>query len=1227
MIDGRESMAELKFQKLTPTHDVDLSGYKEALDYVFSEDDIKNIAVSGAYSSGKSSVIESYEKKHGDKRFIHLSLAHFQPFNGNTEENDTEVLKEQNSKNVESIIEGKILNQLIQQIPSDKIPQTSFRIKRSFGQNEPYFISFAVCIFFLLVMHCLNFSSWQAYVASLNEGCFKCIMGLTVSPKARLISGFFAMILLGIAIYNLIRVQYSKNIFRKISVQGNEIEIFSDSNDSFFDKYLNEVLYLFENADVDGIVFEDIDRFDNTTIFERLREINTLTNIRLKSKKDEKTKQPLRFFYLLRDDIFNNKDRTKFFDYILPVVPVLDSSNSYNKIKEYLEAANLYTKFDDHFLRGISLYIDDLRILKNIFNEFLIYDKKLNSIELDINRLFAIITYKNIFPKDFAELQLNRGFVYRLFKSKEKLIKEQTESLQKEFEELSNRIKACEEERLESFEELEWINNGRKEKSSRSWNASERQKYQQWFQTIYPQRKQAIEDIAESKLDKLHKSLEDISNKISKTQNLTLAELLNRDVIDSAFKVCFTNEIGEKEEFLDIKASLYFALLKYLISHGYIDESYSDYIGYFYSNSLTQNDKVFLRSVADRKGKQPNFPLNAPHLIFENLNEFDFSQRETLNFDLTEYILKENKTKCVASMINQIKTENRFDYLAGYILSGKPIAPMVQAINEHWPDMFYVALSSNALSKDVLKIYSYHTIVDFGEDTLKAVNIDGCLTNFISGDPKYLANDEINIEKVCESLIKLKVTFGEIDFETANKKLFDLAYRNNLYDINKSNILLILKEIYQQQDVPEILKSFFSFLRSNQGSPFSNYLWDNLKETLHIYLAMYESDIDDTSDTIVDLINSKKIDDDDRKHYIKRLVTHVVDLSQVTESSVQKLLLETKRVQYSVNNILYYFNQNNLNTELIAFINSDIAKLDYSKNGEESITKKFLNACIKCKKLDNEKYQQITDNLCEPIEAFDVADLTEDKLLILINQKLIPMNANNLSFVRNNYASAVFKFIDSDIASYIQLATDSLFNFDELLELLTWSKITDKQKINLIKMTKEPISISEGKFSDELIIFILKNNLAAEDFAMLVQDYTKYTSSVKMVIWDIVVGSMDNMVLHAKQICKELLNMIFSTDEIEFTYKVRILEKIVDSMNKDELCEKLGLLGADKIVNNLNDGNARIEVTEKNEQILEVLFNAGFINKYEIAGDNKHYKKIKSKENAVIMKSDETVVN
>ena len=34
---------------------------------------------------------------------------------------------------------------------------------------------------------------------------------------------------------------------------------------------------------------------------------------------------------------------------------------------------------------------------------------------LDYNKMFALITYKNLFPRDFSDLQLNKGFVYSLF--------------------------------------------------------------------------------------------------------------------------------------------------------------------------------------------------------------------------------------------------------------------------------------------------------------------------------------------------------------------------------------------------------------------------------------------------------------------------------------------------------------------------------------------------------------------------------------------------------------------------------------------------------------------------------------------------------------------------------------------------------------------------------------------------------------------------------------------
>lgn len=106
-----------RFERLTPIDNMDLNVYEEAIDYVFSNSDVKNVAISGAYSAGKSSVLASYKKKHGELRFLHISLAHFK---STDQESDAEVK--------ESTLEGKILNQLIHQIPSEKMRQFVFSV-------------------------------------------------------------------------------------------------------------------------------------------------------------------------------------------------------------------------------------------------------------------------------------------------------------------------------------------------------------------------------------------------------------------------------------------------------------------------------------------------------------------------------------------------------------------------------------------------------------------------------------------------------------------------------------------------------------------------------------------------------------------------------------------------------------------------------------------------------------------------------------------------------------------------------------------------------------------------------------------------------------------------------------------------------------------------------------------------------------------------------------------
>lgn len=320
-----------RFERLTPIDNMDLNVYEEAIDYVFSNSDVKNVAISGAYSAGKSSVLASYKKKHGELRFLHISLAHFK---STDQESDAEVK--------ESTLEGKILNQLIHQIPSEKIPQTNFRVKKTVSSKSIATSTIGAVLFLISILHLLFFSVWKNYISVLPVSLIKSILMPSTHPYALIVDGIIILVLLSLSVHKLIRIQREKNIFRKLNIKGNEIEIFEKSDDSYFDKYLNEVLYLFENADADVIVFEDMDRFNTNGIFERLREVNTLANIQL-NKKNEKV---LRFFYLLRDDIFDSKDRTKFFDYIIPVVPVVDGSNSYDQFISQLKSAGTFEKFD-----------------------------------------------------------------------------------------------------------------------------------------------------------------------------------------------------------------------------------------------------------------------------------------------------------------------------------------------------------------------------------------------------------------------------------------------------------------------------------------------------------------------------------------------------------------------------------------------------------------------------------------------------------------------------------------------------------------------------------------------------------------------------------------------------------------------------------------------------------------------------------------------------------------
>src|SRR5690606_34769628 len=236
---------------------------------------------------------------------------------------------------------------------------------------------------------------------------------------------------LGFLIYKSIRI-ISAITIEKLKFQDAEIGFGSKTSKSILNHHLDEIFYFFEKGKYNVVIIEDLDRFKQTEIFTKLREINQLLNNSKKTKKLDIT-----FIYAIRDEIFTDKERTKFFDFIIPIITTINSSNS----GDFLQTLNDDKKIGltEAFIEDIAFYIDDRRLLHNICNEFLIYKNKIKG-RLSNNKLFALIAYKNVYPKDFACLSEQKGALYNAIQAKQQVVVERNNSLNEKIDTLKKEL-------------------------------------------------------------------------------------------------------------------------------------------------------------------------------------------------------------------------------------------------------------------------------------------------------------------------------------------------------------------------------------------------------------------------------------------------------------------------------------------------------------------------------------------------------------------------------------------------------------------------------------------------------------------------------------------------------------------------------------------------------------------------------------------------------------------
>lgn len=395
-----------RIEPLTPAH---LAGssykqYRAELQRALRLPKVRNIAITGGYGAGKSSFIQTFASEHTEYKYCFVSLAAFNSAQGGYPEKETGGSSDSISKESIEQIEATIVQQLLYSVEGKTVPQT--RHKRIIHISKLWASLYSVLALATVLALVRLFGLPKDLVHLSKEFPVSQILesNLLYAAAILLLVAFLVIRKAAIAVlgFNL----------QGLTVKG--VAMAPASISSVLHKQVDEIVYLFERSKIDVVFIEDLDRFSDARPFTRLREINFIVNT------SPAIRRPIHFVYLIRDDLFSAEDGVKFFDYVLPIISVINTDNSrqmmINVMEERKWAAT--SRPSDALIEAVCYYVDDMRQLLNIVNEYDLFRRVAGGNEyLSVDKMFGAVVAKCLYPREYSRLLKGEGPIYNMIKS------------------------------------------------------------------------------------------------------------------------------------------------------------------------------------------------------------------------------------------------------------------------------------------------------------------------------------------------------------------------------------------------------------------------------------------------------------------------------------------------------------------------------------------------------------------------------------------------------------------------------------------------------------------------------------------------------------------------------------------------------------------------------------------------------------------------------------------
>ncbi len=788
------------------------------------EPQANNIALSGSYGVGKSSILDEVKRRH-KKQTISISLATL-GFPEETSSTDP-------ANTTTNIIQKEIVKQILYSEHPAKMSGSQYRrvakAQKLRTLGHAIFIGFTLTLVFFVV-------GWATQIKGL-------IPDIPHIGNSIYVTLAICWLVLATLVFWVLYEIHNRFHIEQLSADKAGFTL-SAGTATFFDEYLDEIVYFFEVADkCDIVIFEDIDRFGDHEIFETLRSLNTILNTAKQLKG-----RNIRFIYAVKDSIFESEapkhkkykdaakdevtraNRTKFFNLIIPVVPFVTHTSARNLMDEVMRDTN--HKVSSGLIDLVARHIPDMRLIKNIRNEFVIFKNQIldkGNLNLDQNGMFAIVSYKNVHLKDFELARFGESNLDMVYQAYRNIVNSSTMSLNSAISGYENELRTLSSAKNKGNE----FGTKLVEDVARTMARSGGTRVAYQYQGAVVTDEEVLTDDFWNKLaedtsavtvtyrdqystsrsfDVTHNELVKVvgdsldAEKWKKDERQRLNKLIDEAKKDVEFlRSADMRELYNRPKFKHDKKSFGEVLGEYLkselaielVREGYIDRNFTLYTSVFNGTRVSANAMNFIMKNIDSGVIDASFELtddDVKSLVRERPDIIN--QKTAYNINLVDYLLV-NEIEKAGKVINQLTQNSAKEqsFINAYLESGNKKREFIAALTGRWPSIFTHLVSPDMPLSDKDRVVLVDTALRNMSSSV-SYGTDNTLKDFV--ERNYTELDVLRSTKtMANQAVEIAALFNHATVEIDDLAPLGESVKSTVvsveaYKINRANILLAL---------------------------------------------------------------------------------------------------------------------------------------------------------------------------------------------------------------------------------------------------------------------------------------------------------------------------------------------------------------------------------------------------------------------------------------------------